>query len=423
MVKQAFKGMVIISALAGIFWESLELLAGLNLIGVKTEFLEQMKMLVFYSFIGCSLCSIVTLISLNSKSMKDNYVKELYSSEERYKMIFENSPLGIVHFNNNGEITHCNDKMMEILGTSKKELIGFDLFTQINDASMKDALQTALSGRVGYFEGDYTSVTDQKRLSVKAFINSITSPRGDFLGGIGIYEDITEKKQLEKEMVKLDKLALVGQMAAGISHEVRNPMTTVRGFLQIMESKEFDSQKKGYYELMISELDRANSIIKEFLALAKNKSVELTVLDINTILNDLLPLMSEDAKRQEKSLIMNKNLIPKLYLDSREIRQLVLNLVRNGLEAMPAGKDLVISTFEENGEVVLSIEDEGNGIPPEIFEKLGTPFLTTKDAGTGLGLAVCYSIANRHNAKIDIKTGSSGTKLLVRFDPMWRGAY
>ncbi|WP_042315627.1 ATP-binding protein [Desulfofarcimen acetoxidans] len=102
-------------------------------------------------------------------------------------------------------------------------------------------------------------------------------------------------------------------------------------------------------------------------------------------------------------------------MDEKEIRQLIINLVRNGLEAMTSGKFLTISTYIDNDEVVLTVQDRGNGIPAEILDKIGTPFFTTKDNGTGLGLATCYSIANRHNASIKIDTGTEGTTFHVRF--------
>ena len=114
-------------------------------------------------------------------------------------------------------------------------------------------------------------------------------------------------------------------------------------------------------------------------------------------------------------LKLTQSKVPNLQLNRNEIRQLILNLYRNGLEAMESGKTLTIRTYMENDDVVLAIEDQGSGIKPEVLEKLGTPFFSTKDNGTGLGLGVCYGIAARHNAKIDIETSSSGTTFFVRF--------
>jgi signal transduction histidine kinase len=117
----------------------------------------------------------------------------------------------------------------------------------------------------------------------------------------------------------------------------------------------------------------------------------------------------------DKHVVFNLGVVQELLLDEKEIRQLILNLVRNGLEAMPVGKKLTISTYMEKGEVVLAVQDEGGGIGSEMLDKLGTPFFTTKEYGTGLGLAVCYSIAARHNAWIEVDTGPGGTTFYVRF--------
>lgn len=236
--------------------------------------------------------------------------------------------------------------------------------------------------------------------------------------GLGI--DITEQKRMGKEIARLDRLNLVGEMAAGIGHEIRNPMTTVRGFLQMLGEKDDCTKYKDYFSLMIDELDRANSIITEFLSLAKNKAVEFKTQDLNHIVKVILPLISADAIVTDKHIEVDLDDIPMLLLDEKEIRQLILNLVRNGLEAMSPGGILTIKTFSEGDEVVLAIMDHGKGIEPDVLEKIGTPFFTTKDNGTGLGLAVCYSIAARHDAAITVDTGPIGTTFNVRFKKIRR---
>jgi len=227
--------------------------------------------------------------------------------------------------------------------------------------------------------------------------------------------DITERKQLEKEMARLERLNLVGEMAIGIGHEIRNPMTTVKGFLQILMTRAEYDKDRDYFEIMVSELDRANSIITEFLSLAKDKVIELKPQNLNNIVEALFPLISADGMVTDQLIDLELWDIPNLNLDEKEIRQLILNLVRNGFEAMPKGGKLTIKTFREGSDVVLAVTDSGKGIEPEVLEKIGTPFFTTKDTGTGLGLAVCYSIAARNNARIEIETGPQGTTFYVRF--------
>lgn len=231
-----------------------------------------------------------------------------------------------------------------------------------------------------------------------------------------IIRDITELKHLRQELTRLDQLNLVGEMAASIGHEVRNPMTTVRGFLQLLSNKEECSKFQEYFSLMIDELDRANSIISEFLSLAKNKKVELEKQNLNTIIKTIAPLIESNAIMSNKYLHLELQSVPDLLLDSQEIRQLILNLVHNGLEAMPPHTTINIASFVQDDQIILAIQDKGTGIPPEAIEKLGTPFFTTKETGTGLGLAVCYSIAARHKATITFDTGSQGTTFYIKFN-------
>jgi len=224
-----------------------------------------------------------------------------------------------------------------------------------------------------------------------------------------------KQKEIEKQIARLDQLNIIGEMAAGIAHEVRNPMTTVRGFLQMLIKKEHDSTQASFYGIMIEELDRANGIISEFLSLAKNKAVDLKYANLNDIITALLPLLQADAAVSNKEVVLELSEIPDLFIDEKEIRQIILNMVRNGLEAMKEKGEVRIRTYCEDNFVILAIADQGTGIKAEILENIGIPFQTTKDNGTGLGLPVCYSIAARHNAKISVETGPNGTEFFVKF--------
>ena len=176
-------------------------------------------------------------------------------------------------------------------------------------------------------------------------------------------------------MARLAQLNLVGEMAAGIAHEIRNPMTSVRGFLQLLGDKEECSRYKNYFDMMISELDRANSIITEFLTLARNKAMLLKKQNLVTIIRTLLPLLQKEGIKTDKYIQADLEEVPDLLLDEDEIRQLIINLVRNGLEAMPPGGKVIIRTYTEDNEVVFSVQDEGKGISAEVLEKNRNSFL------------------------------------------------
>lgn len=235
------------------------------------------------------------------------------------------------------------------------------------------------------------------------------------IGFEGIVRDITTRKSLEQDLSRLDRLNAIGQMAASVAHEIRNPMTTVRGYLQFFSNKNEFSNYKKQFTLLIDELDRTNQIIKEYLSLSQHRSIELESMQLNEIIEALYPLINADAVATNKEVKLNLKPTSNLYLDQKEIRQLILNLVRNGLEAMKPGNYITIHTYNEGHEVVLGIQDNGPGIPADILEHIGKPFMTTKDTGTGLGLAICYRIANRHQAKITVDSSTSGTTFLIRF--------
>lgn len=238
-------------------------------------------------------------------------------------------------------------------------------------------------------------------------------------GGVVVsFRDITERKTTEQELLRLCSLDLVGQMAAGISHEVRNPLTTVKGYLQVLVRKAAYGDDKNVIELMISEIDRATDIIAQFLSVAKAAPGEAEAANLNTIIANLFPLLENACLEHGKTLVVHTDeSVPPLPVNKNEIKQLLLNLVNNAIDAMQAkGRLVTIGTFmPASHEVTLYVSDEGEGIPAEIAAKIGTPFLTTKANGTGLGLATCYAIARRNNAAVDFTTSPDGTTFSVRF--------
>jgi signal transduction histidine kinase len=173
-------------------------------------------------------------------------------------------------------------------------------------------------------------------------------------------------------------------------------------------------------EIMIEELDRINDIITAFLTISQKNHHRTKLMSLNECIGGVLQLIVADAVQNDVFLDTQLEPTPDIMIDKGEIKQLVLNLTRNAIQAMPSGGTLTVHTFEDVNGVNLVVRDEGGGIPPEIFDKIGTPFLTTKDNGTGLGLGVCYSIAERHNARITVDTSSEGTSFHVTF-PLSRG--
>ncbi len=317
----------------------------------------------------------------------------------------------------NSKLTFGNQKTLDVTGYTMEEGLGRSIFDFIPDIDkelvMKNFRRRIEKGETGNYEHHITC-KDGRIILAKVKSSPIIED-GKINGILVLAEDITQQRKLEKEMSRLGQLNTVGEMAASIGHEIRNPMTTVQGFLQIMSQNEQLKEQQPYFDLMLEELSRANFIITEFLSFAKDRLVNLQCHDLNRILNVLAPLLVADATKEDKYISFSFGKISELLLDEKEIRQLILNLVRNALEAMSAGGKVIIRTSQEDDGVLLSVQDEGEGIPPKIQEQLGTPFLTSKENGTGLGLAVCYSIVARHKANLSYDTGPKGSNFMVKF--------
>ncbi|KUO51723.1 MAG: hypothetical protein APF76_15165 [Desulfitibacter sp. BRH_c19] len=314
-----------------------------------------------------------------------------------------------------GKFLKVNPAFEKTLGYTSEELITMDLFdlTHLEDKkrtihSIENAITSAEP--IVYFENrlcckdktyrwlEWDGFTDKNKRVIYA-----------------IARDITERKKLEDEIQRLESLSLLGTLTAEINHEIRNPMASVRGFLQLLYNKEECKKYKEYFDLMISELDRANSIITDYLSLSRTSTVKLRKTNLNEVIRKLEPFLEANAMNSSNTLVIKFGEIPDVLLDEKLIRQLILNLVRNGLEAMDNSGILLVSTFYEGGSVVLAVQDHGSGIEQDILKKIGTPFLTTKNNGTGLGLSICYNIVKKHNATIDIDTGAEGTTFYIRF--------
>lgn len=342
--------------------------------------------------------------------------ERLCQLESHFSNIFKLSPVAMSIINGaDGSFSDVNDAFVNITGYTKNEVIGkhwteFGLFQKADIEKIRKKFYKHSS----YYnlETNFFTKSGERAYGLSSYEHIDLSGKKCILFAT---LDITEKRKYEKELARLDRFNLIGEMAAGIGHEVRNPMTTVRGFLQLLFNKEDYSKHREYFSLMIQELDRANSIITSFLSLAKNKSVNLKVQNLNSIIANIYPLIEADAIVSDNYINMELNEVPDLPLDEKEIHQLILNLVRNGIEAMSPGGKITIKTYVDGKDIILAVSDEGHGIAPTLVDKIDTPFFTTKDNGTGLGLPVCYSIASRQNAKIDIETDSAGTTFFVRF--------
>ncbi|MEN6389256.1 MAG: PAS domain S-box protein [Syntrophomonas sp.] len=342
--------------------------------------------------------------------------EQLRQSEERFFKVFHSSPdMMAIYDDRKYSIIEVNQKALDTLELSREEVVGSDpirlgLLSKSDYISLITRLRK--EGKILNYELDVLNRSGR-------LIKSVNTLEYVYLNGaiciLLVSKDVSKERQMEADLARLDRLNLIGEMAASIGHEVRNPMTAVRGFLQLLNTQEDNLKNRSYYQLMMEELDRANRIISEFLTMARDKRVKLERQSLNGIINAIAPIIQAEALMLDKQVILDLGPDVDLLLDQSEIRQMLLNLARNGLEAMNASGTLTIGTCAGVKEATLYIKDQGCGFSLEAMNKAGTPFYSTKDSGSGLGLAVCYSIANRHKAQIEIESNLGGSTVFVKF--------
>jgi len=334
---------------------------------------------------------------------------ELESSNDKLLTIMEGIGDGFFALDKEWCFTYVNKEMKKYLGYDREDLIGrniWDVYRLLADSTTRVNLKRALDENVSIHWEEYFS-QENKYFQYHAY---------PFKQGLTVFvRNITDLKQRDIEMQRLERLNLIGQMAAGISHEVRNPLSTVRGFLQLLEGQSDSELKIEYMDLMITEIDRANEILTDFLSVAKVSADCVKEENINNIINRLYPMLQADANSSGKELLLELNDIPSIDLNESEIKQLILNLVRNALEETATKGKVYIKTYQVQEGVVLAIQDHGKGIPQSVQDTLGTPFVTTKENGTGLGLAISLGIVRRHQARLEFLTGEEGTAFFITF--------
>lgn len=208
----------------------------------------------------------------------------------------------------------------------------------------------------------------------------------------------TEKKELEELIVRSEKLVIANQLAAGIAHEIRNPLTSLKGFLQLLKVE--GKKNEAYFRVMLDEIEKIESITSELLYISKPVSNNKETESINSMINDVIILLQSQANLRNIVLKLIQTEEYFFYCDRSKFKQVLINLIKNAIEAMNAPGAIKIVVKEIHGLINIDVIDEGPGIPANILHKLGEPFFTTKESGTGLGLMATKQILDQHNAEI-----------------------
>jgi signal transduction histidine kinase/HAMP domain-containing protein len=224
-----------------------------------------------------------------------------------------------------------------------------------------------------------------------------------------LYEDINRQMQklrdTQEQLIQAAKLAAVGELAANVAHEINNPLTTMLGYAQLLREENDVKSIKRDLRIIESEALRARDIVQQLLEFSKKRELNLEEVDINQTIADVLRFLSPKIKTPGLKIVNELNALPSIIGDENQLKQVLLNLINNAIQAMPKGGTLVVRTIQANGSVVVEVSDTGLGIPQEILQRIFEPFFTTKkDKGTGLGLPISYRIIEEHAGRIEVKS-------------------
>ena len=323
-------------------------------------------------------------------------------SEKRYRSLFDHNSDAVFQIDINGKLVESNGILEKITGCTTAEL---------RTREQRQALVLSETNRFfDHFEDPYStehvevSILTKDGQEAVVLLNLVPILHdGNVTGHYAIVRDITERRKMEDWLQRTDKLSVLGQLAAGIAHEIRNPLTSLRGFIQLLGER----QENGpYCEIMLPELDRINEIVSELLMVAKPESRNFRQNDLRSMVKEVLTLMTPQANLTNTRIYLSgmDQEIPFIQCDRNQIKQVFVNILGNSIEAMPNGGTIRISIEKSEDTVQVKISDEGRGIPPDRLSKLGEPFYTTKERGTGLGLMVSYQIIQSHSGQMTISS-------------------
>jgi two-component system, sporulation sensor kinase E len=331
--------------------------------------------------------------------------KQLEQSELRYRSLFHHNPDPICSFDGHGHCTSANPAIFSMTGYSENELLNKSIHHLIIPEHLErwhEQFAGTLRGQTHQYEINFLhkngGVVELSILNVPIVVN------GQMSGVYMIGKDISERKRAEEMLIRSEKLSIVGQLAAGVAHEIRNPLTSLKGFVQLMQSKL--SGYESYFNIMMDELERINFIVSEFLVIAKPQSVIHQSKDVRLILQNTIVLLGSQAAIHNVELVTEADdNLANINCDENQIKQVFINILHNSIESMDEGGQIRIELrMIDKHQVTIRITDQGCGIPEERIPRLGEPFYTTKEKGTGLGLMVTFKIIENHGGRLRIES-------------------
>jgi two-component system NtrC family sensor kinase len=343
-----------------------------------------------------------------------------------WENIIENSPDAIVAVRKGGEIIIFNRAAERMLGYRKDDVIGWmDIRTLYPPGEAKQLMKDLRSpnyGGPGFLEKREFLLIDKNGWEIPVYISAvILFEQGKEIGSVGIFTDLREKKELEKQLLRTEKLSSLGKLAAGIAHEINQPLTGVLTFAHLLQKKfKEDEATRTDLEVIIRETTRIKKIVQGVLDFGRETPMKKQLQPIEKIIEDTLEIIVHQERFFGINLMKSYDPeVPPVVVDESRLEQVFMNIILNAVEAMQGSGTLTIRTRQTPEWVEVDLTDTGPGIPEEVQEKVFDPFFTSKFSteglGMGLGLAISYGIIKNHNGDIQVKSSpGDGTTFTIR---------
>jgi two-component system sensor histidine kinase HydH len=332
--------------------------------------------------------------------------KTLKQTQDYTAQVVAHMASGLLSVDPQGRVVSYNRLALELLGLEEPKVTGMDL-KDIIDFQATGLVET-LTRCHTILEREFvhrTSTGETIALSLSA--TPILENDGTCRAAVIILRDLREIKELEEEVRRGEKLAAVGKLAAGVAHEIRNPLSSIRGFAHYLRHALAEKpQEQNYADIMVKEVDRINKVVTDLLTFARPMEAELVPTDVTELVEHAVRLVEADARVRE--IEIHKSIspdIPEIALDANQITQALLNLMLNGVQATVEGGKLEVGADLDQADSLLHVwvEDDGPGIPTDHMNRIFDPFFTTKEKGTGLGLAIVHTIVENHQGEIKVE--------------------
>ncbi|WP_374079483.1 nitrogen regulation protein NR(II) [Bdellovibrio bacteriovorus] len=370
-------------------------------------FLLALNNIAFFSVAGLAGYLSEQLQSVGSELKKTGL--SLRSAQELNEVLIENIPTGMVSFTEAGEVVKANSSAVDILG--------FSDFTKINWFSLFPEVQKS----EGLFKGDvkYADKKDNGAKILGMTVSKIYSPELQAHLSIALFDDLTKIRQLEYNARQNEKLAAVGGLAAGIAHEIRNPLAGISGSIEMLTQTVTNDDDKKLMKIVLREIDRLNNLITEFLDYARPETPPTDPVDLSSLFNEILDSMRLNKQVREDVQQVREYAEGLKILGRRDkLKQAFLNIIINSYQAMNESKNpsIAVKALVTDKEVQVRIRDAGSGMSEATKKKMFEPFHTTKPKGTGLGLAVTHKILEGHGARVFVESEVGvGTEFILTF--------